>query len=65
MPLREAPAADATGARLDPRRKQVLLYEPSGPIGGTFICACCGAAALQPDLIAHRPDCRYDPARVG
>ena len=42
--------------------RQLLLYAPSGPIGGTFICSRCGAAALQPDLIGHGRDCIYAAA---
>jgi hypothetical protein len=55
-PARRAPLAPV---RVDAADTQVLLYQPSGPIGGTFICSRCGAAALQPDLLDHRGDCEY------
>ena len=57
-PLRESELA-----RAEHRGKQVLLYAPHGPIGGVFVCSRCGTAALQPDLLDHRGDCPYRPAR--
>ncbi len=47
-----AEGAEASG-------KMVLLYEPSGLLGGTFTCSRCGASAPQPDLLDHLPDCGY------
>jgi hypothetical protein len=60
------PAADSPKAiglalltRAESSGKQVLLYEPQGVLGGTFTCARCQAAALQPDLMTHSADCGY------
>ena len=53
------PASDPTLSAAEARGKQMLLYEPAGPLGGSFTCARCGAVALQPDLLLHAAGCRY------
>ena len=50
---------NATLARAEARGRQVLLYAPDGPLGGTFTCTRCAASALQPDLLDHGTACRY------
>ena len=55
----EGQAGAASRAKGRGADKQVLVYEPSGPIGGTFVCSRCGAAAPHPDLLGHRPECPY------
>ena len=56
---------EAALARAEARGRQVLVYAPDGPLGGMFVCSRCGASALQPDLLDHRPDCAYrSPALV-
>ena len=55
---RGRPASPARTAE-ELRGRQLLLYAPAGPIGGSFICSRCGALAFQPDLIGHRPGCLY------
>ena len=59
VPRRAPPPRAPVPAGAEARGKQVLLYEPLGPLGGTFTCSRCGAAALQPDLLDLRPDCAY------
>jgi hypothetical protein len=39
--------------------RQVLFYDPDGPIGGTFTCTVCLAQGWQPDLLQHAADCPY------
>lgn len=50
---------EADLARAERRGRQVLLYAPDGPLGGTFTCTRCAATALQPDLLVHRTACFY------
>ncbi len=39
--------------------RQLLLYAPQGPLGGTFSCPVCGTAGMQPDLLDHAAQCLY------
>jgi hypothetical protein len=41
------------------RPSQLLQWEPSGLLGGTFTCTRCAAQAWQPDLLVHGTDCAY------
>lgn len=64
MPREPAPpvsprACEQVLAEAEVRGKQMLLYEPVGPLGGNFTCVRCGAVALQPDLLTHAAGCRY------
>lgn len=43
------------------RPTQLLRYEPSGLLGGTFTCTSCGAQGWQPDLLVHGAGCPYGP----
>lgn len=67
VPDRPAPVGrEASLSRAEARGRQVLLYAPLGPLGGTFACSRCGASALQPDLLTHHRDCPYgSPQRRG
>lgn len=62
-PLVPAPSREIELARAEGRGKQVLLYAPRGPLGGSFACSRCGASELQPDLLDHRADCPYRSTR--
>ncbi len=53
------PGCSTTLARAEARGRQVLLYAPHGPLGGSFLCSRCGASALQPDLLMHADGCLY------
>jgi hypothetical protein len=53
------PSREANLARAEQRGRQVLLYAPDGPMGGSFACTRCIATALQPDLLVHREGCPY------
>jgi hypothetical protein len=37
----------------------LLIYQPDGPLGGTFTCTRCAAQAWQPDLLPHAPGCVF------
>lgn len=50
---------DVLLARAESRGRQVLLYAPDGPLGGTFTCSRCAASAWQPDLLDQGTACRY------
>lgn len=57
-PPRAVGAPARPGTLLAPDR-QLLVYQPDGPLGGTFSCPLCGAQAWQPDLLDHAPACPY------
>lgn len=59
-----AAAPAVTAAALVPGR-QVLVYTPDGPLGGTFTCTQCRAQAWQPDLLDHTAGCAYRRAAPG
>lgn len=61
-PLPGRPGAGSTRPR--PGQRQLLVYTPDGPLGGTFTCLACAAQAWQPDLLDHAPGCphRHGPA---
>lgn len=58
-PLLLAPSLQSELVRAEQRGKQLLLYVPQGPLGGSFACSRCGASELQPDLLDHRAGCPY------
>lgn len=55
-------APDGPLARAEAHGRQLLLYAPDGPLGGSFVCFRCGASALQPVLLQHAQTCPYCPA---
>lgn len=54
-------AACLGGPRLWHAGRQLLIYQPDGPLGGTFTCTRCAAQAWQPDLLPHVPGCLFGP----
>ena len=41
--------------------RQLLIYQPDGPLGGTFSGTHCPAQAWQPDFQQHAPGCPLCP----
>lgn len=61
VPPPPAGAAPVRGLRLWHAGRQLLIYQPDGPVGGTFTCTRCAAQAWQPDLLPHAPGCPFGP----
>ena len=59
VPPPPAGAAQVRGPRLWHAGRQLLIYQPDGPVGGTFTCTRCAAQAWQPDLLPHAPGCPF------
>ena len=60
-PDRDGPILPSPPPRPPHPGRQLLYYDPDGPIGGTFTCTVCLALGWQPDLLQHAGDCPYRP----
>lgn len=61
-PLNPDASSAAAATPLVPARtrgRQLLVYTPDGPVGGTFTCTQCQAQGWQPDLLDHAALCPY------
>ena len=64
VPAPPTPDASSAAAAAPPAaaralRRQLLVYTPDGPVGGTFTCTQCQAQGWQPDLLDHAALCPY------